>query len=94
MQSGTFDEVKTMAQYIPALLTLVGTIVSALISLAISLYTTNKSHDKTQIIFQERLESLTEEVHKHNSLIERTYKLEARADVVDTRLDSLESVKK
>ena len=83
-----------MAQYIPALLTLVGTIVSALISLAISLYTTNKSNDKAQIIFQERLENLTDEVHRHNSLVERTYKLESRADVVDTRLDSLERLKK
>lgn len=83
-----------MSQYVPAILTLVGTVISALISLAISLYTTNKSHDKTQVIFQERLESLTNEVHKHNSIVERTYKLEARADVFDTRLDSLEGIKK
>lgn len=79
-----------MGQYIPALLTLAGTIVSALISLAISLYTTNKSHDKTQIILQQRLESLTDEVHKHNSVIERTYKLEAQAAVLETRLAGLE----
>lgn len=80
-----------MKEYIPAIITLAGTIISALISLAISLITTHRSHDKSQAIFQERLENLTNEVHKHNSVIERTYKLEAATAVLETRLNGLES---
>lgn len=74
----------------PAVIALIGTIISAFVSLAISLITTSRSNDKNQAIFQERLENLTNEVKKHNSIIERTYKLETQTAVLDTRLDELE----
>ena len=78
----------------PAVIALIGTIISAFVSLAISLITTSRSNDKNQAIFQERLDNLTEEVKKHNNIIERTYKLEAQAAVLDTRIDGLESALK
>lgn len=44
------------------------------------------SHSKT--IY--RIEQLEEKVDKHNSLIERTYKLETETALLDQRIDLLE----
>lgn len=38
-----------------------------------------------------RLDALTREVEKHNSVIERTYKLETKVEDMDTRLSRVES---
>lgn len=37
-----------------------------------------------------RLEQLEKKVDKHNSVIERTYKVEARCDVIEQRLNDAE----
>jgi predicted PurR-regulated permease PerM len=39
-----------------------------------------KAHNKLQ---DERINSLTKQVEKHNQIVERTYKLEARVDVLE-----------
>lgn len=38
-----------------------------------------------------RLDALTREVEKHNSVIERTYKLETKVEDMDTRLSRVEN---
>lgn len=43
------------------------------------------SHRKTTALIAYRLEELEKQVSKHNSVIERTYALEKRAEVFDER---------
>lgn len=45
---------------------------------------------KTVNLIEYKLEELTKKVEKHNSVIDRTYKLEARMDVAETRIDDME----
>lgn len=41
-----------------------------------------------------KIERLEEEVKKHNGIIERTFKLEERMSVAETRINELEAKKK
>ena len=41
-----------------------------------------------------KIEKLEEEVRKHNGVIERTYELETRTKVLETKVDALEGKKK
>lgn len=41
-----------------------------------------------------KIEKLEEEVRKHNSVIERTYELETRTAILETKVDDLEAKKK
>ena len=76
------------------------TIVSSLITgiVAISICMINnafnrkdseKRHQATVERIEYRLESLTKQVEKHNSVIERTYKLEQDVAVLNSELDNL-----
>lgn len=47
-----------------------------------------KSQDNMALI-KEQIETLDENVQKHNCVIERTYDLERRIDVVETRIEIL-----
>ena len=44
---------------------------------------------KTMTVIQCKIEDLTKKVEKHNSVIERTYKLESKVAVVEQRLDDM-----
>ena len=44
---------------------------------------------KTVNLIEYKLEELTKKVEKHNSVIERTYKLESKVAVMEQRLDDL-----
>ena len=41
-----------------------------------------------------KIERLEEEVRKHNGIIERTYDLETRTAILETKVDDLEATKK
>ena len=41
-----------------------------------------------------KIERLEEEVRKHNGIIERTYDLETRTAILETKVDDLEAKKK
>lgn len=41
-----------------------------------------------------KIERLEEEVRKHNGVIERTFKLEERTAILETKVDNLEAKKK
>jgi hypothetical protein len=58
---------------------------------------TEKAHQDNIVLISYRLEELEKKVDKHNTLIERTYALERRADVLeekqkmtDNRINDLE----
>ena len=44
---------------------------------------------KTVNLIEYKLEELTKRVEKHNSVIERTYKLESKVAVMEQRLDDM-----
>ena len=72
-------------------------IVSAVVTLLVCLINNRVQHSKTVAIIEFKLDELTNQVEKHNKVIERTYKLEEIATLygekfkgVERRLDSLE----
>lgn len=64
-----------------AALSLVGTLVGA--------YLANR---KSTALIAYRLEELEEKVNKHNNLVERTYKLEQRMEVIEAKLEGTENL--
>lgn len=61
-----------------AILTFVGTIISAKISAKVAIQTTNNL-----IIY--RIDKLEEKVDKHNNLVDRMYKVEGRLGIVEVK---------
>ena len=70
--------------------TFAGTIISALVTLAVCIITQRSSQKKVEALIEYRLTELEKKVDKHNNLIDRTYKLEADAKLLDQRVDELE----
>lgn len=64
-----------------AVLSLTGTLVGA--------YLANR---KSTALIAYRLEELEEKVNKHNNLVERTYKLEQRMEVIEAQLEGAENL--
>jgi hypothetical protein len=62
------------------------TIIVALIAFGGTLAGSFLAQRKTAALIAYRLEQLEKKVDKHNSVIERTYQLEKRADVVDEKI--------
>ena len=48
--------------------------------------------DKNRAVTDEKIKTLTEETKKHNSLVERTYRLEAENKVQNEKLAELEKM--
>ena len=46
--------------------------------------------NKTTAVIQERIRALEEKVNKHNTLVERTYKLEGEMGTVHTIIEGIE----
>ena len=44
---------------------------------------------KTMTVIEFKIEELTKKVEKHNSVIDRTYKLESKVAVIETKLDDM-----
>lgn len=44
---------------------------------------------KTMTLIEFKIEELTKKVEKHNSVIDRTYKLESKVAVIETKLDDM-----
>ena len=66
------------------------TILVALITGGLALLGTFLSNRKSAALIAYRLEQLEDKVNKHNNVIERTYKLEERTEVLGSRLKGLE----
>ena len=63
-----------------AMVSMCGTIISSIISARVALTVASKQHDKTVAVIEYRLNELDEKVDKHNNVIERLYKVEAKVD--------------
>ena len=68
-------------EIVVALLSLIGTLAGSLIGVLASNKLTNY-----------RIEQLEEKVAKHNNLVERTYKLEQRMEVIEAKLEGTENL--
>lgn len=56
--------------------TIISSLISAGITLAVCIINNKSQQDKTRTLIEYRLMELEKKVEKHNNLIERTYKLE------------------
>lgn len=65
------------------------TIISSLISAAVTLIVCLITQNKTKALIAYRLEELEKKQDKHNSVIERTYKLEQDVAVIKEQLHEL-----
>ena len=63
--------------------TLIVGIISAAIAAASSIIVCIISHNKTVAIMEYKIDQLTEQVKKHNNLIDRMYQVERRVDVIE-----------
>ena len=87
-----------------ALVTIIASLISAGTAIAVCIINSNSQNkkilselDKRDTLQAYRLDQLEKKVDKHNSVIERTYELEKKADVIEEkmkvanhRLDDLE----
>ena len=81
---------------IVALITLAGTILTVVLSHRSTIATLEKNSEladqqmRGQIaVIDNKIETLSERVNKHNNLIERMYALERKSDVLDERMKSI-----
>ena len=79
-----------IAAIIGAVCSMIVGIVSAVISARATGNDVMKKMEIAQAVTDTKLEELTKTVQKHNNLVERTYKLEEQASVLETRIDNLE----
>lgn len=77
--------------------TIIVAMISPLISAAAAIIVGAMSNAKTKALIEYKLDELTKKVEKHNSIIERTYKLEEQTalqeekiNVANHRIDNLE----
>ena len=70
------------------------TIIVALISGCCTLVGTYAGIRKSTSLTNYRIQQLEEKVAKHNSVVERTFRLEEKVDVANHRIDDLEEFKK
>ena len=81
-----------------SMITAVGAVIVAIITLLGTIYSSKKTAEKAANSAAEqvgaltvyRIDQLEKKVDKHNSVIERTYRVEARCDVLEQRLDDAE----
>lgn len=66
------------------------TVISALISAAVTLIVCLISQNRTKALIEYKLDELTKRVDKHNNVIERTYKLERDMAVAKERINELQ----
>ena len=64
-------------------------IISALIGGGVTLLGVLITNAKQQAVMEERISNLTKQVEKHNSIVERTYRLESDMGAILHRIDEL-----
>lgn len=76
---------------IVALITLIGTIITVVISNGTMRDSITHELDKHNAVQDEQLKELTREVRQHNDFAERIPTLETRVDNLEVRIDKMES---
>lgn len=66
--------------------TILSSLIAAGVTLIVCVINNKSESDKTRALMEYRLKELEKKVDKHNNLIERTYKLEEHATVVDEKI--------
>ena len=66
--------------------TIIASCITGAVTLVVCLVTNHAQQQKTVALIEYRLNELTEQVKKHNSVIERVYKLETEAKRHDDEL--------
>lgn len=69
---------------------IIGSVITAVITGLITLAGVLISNNAKQAVLEERIESLTREVRKHNNFAERIPVLEEKISVANHRIDDLE----
>ena len=62
--------------------TVIAAVISGAVTLAVCLITNHAQAEKTRALIDYRVSELEKKVDKHNSVVERTFKLEGRMDEV------------
>lgn len=66
--------------------TIIASLISAAVTLAVCLITNHAQAEKTIALIEYRLDELTKAVQRHNSVIDRVYKLETESQRHDDEL--------
>lgn len=74
--------------------TIIVAIISGLCVAVPSVLATVSSNKRNNDLIQYRIEELTKRVEKHNSIIERTFKLEARMEEAENEINVIRGGKK
>ena len=73
-----------------ALISLAGTVTVAVLSYLGTLRGARQAQREATALIAYRLQQLEDKVNRHNSLVERTFRLEARVDQAEQRLSRME----
>lgn len=60
--------------------TVISSLISAAVTLLVCIVNNRAQAEKARVLIEYKLDELTKRVEKHNNLIERTYKLEEKAE--------------
>lgn len=67
--------------------TIIGILISSAVTLLVCIINNHYQSNATRTLLEYKLEQLTNRVDKHNSVIERTYRLEQEVALHDEKLD-------
>lgn len=67
--------------------TIIGILISSAVTLLVCIINNHYQSNATRTLLEYKLEQLTNRVDKHNSVIERTYRLEQEVALHDEKID-------
>lgn len=70
--------------------TIVASVISGLVAVIVCVISNAYQNDKTRTLIEYRLTELEKKQDKHNSVIERTYKLEQEVAVLTQKVEDME----
>lgn len=70
--------------------TIIASCITGFVTLIVCLLTNRSQSAKVQAVLEVKLDSLTAEVRKHNSLVERVYRLETDSALHEQKLNSVD----
>lgn len=68
--------------------TIISVLISSAVTLVVCLITNAAQHKKTEALMEYKLDALTKQVEKHNSIIERVFQLEKKAEIFEEKISA------